>query len=377
MIAPKPLPRANSLAPYTPGLSVAAIRETYGVENVVKLASNENPLGASPLAREALARAAAEVFRYPRGGNPELVSALAAAVAVPESRLVVGNGSDEIIDLLTRIMAEAGRHNMLCFDPCFAIYPIQAQIAGVETRRAPLKPDFSFDFDALLNLADENTRLAFITTPDNPSGYAPPREEVEKFAARLARRAPKALLVIDEAYADFAPDEKAVSLLAAGNLPPNVAFLRTMSKSYGLAGARIGFAVLPANVADAFRRARLPFSVNILAERCALAALRDAAFREATLKTVSDGRRRLTEALLNLGCRVWPSSANFLMFQLPEGADPDTIFNELLKNGVIIRSLKSYGLPEYFRVSVGSPRENGVFRAALARALKNGLPARD
>ena len=256
----------TGLKAYSPGLSIAEIQKKYGLSRVIKMASNENPLGLPPLAREALMRHAAEAFRYPQGGNPRLVEALAARHAVDPATLAVGNGSDEIIDLLIRILAVPGKHNLVCFSPCFSIYPIQGQICGVEIRRCKLAEDFRFDFDSLLEAVDQNTRLVFVTTPDNPSGHCPPRTAVLRLAQNLAERAPDCLLVIDEAYMDFAGDEKAHSLLTAGILPHNTACLRTFSKCFGLAGLRVGYAVLPREIADGFWRARLPFSVNILAE---------------------------------------------------------------------------------------------------------------
>ena len=165
------LPRIRELDAYVPGLSIAEIQQKYGLSQVIKMASNENPLGASPLAQEAARRHAPSLFRYPQGGNPRLVRALADLHAVDSRRVAVGNGSDEIIDLLIRMLAEPGKHSLACFEPCFSIYPIQGRIAGVEVRRCPLEKDFSFDFDALLRLVDQSTRLVFVTTPDNPSGY--------------------------------------------------------------------------------------------------------------------------------------------------------------------------------------------------------------
>ncbi|MBO5490444.1 MAG: aminotransferase class I/II-fold pyridoxal phosphate-dependent enzyme, partial [Desulfovibrio sp.] len=294
------------LSAYVPGLSIAEIQEKYQLPQVIKMASNENPLGMPPLAREAVQRHAAGAFRYPQGGNPRLARALAARHHVDARRVVVGNGSDELIDLLIRVLVEPGRHNIVCFDPCFSIYPIQARICGAETRRLPLKEDFSFDMDGLLRLTDSNTRLAFITTPDNPSGYCPPREAVENLARALAEKAPGCLVAVAEAYLDFAEDEAAASLLAAGRLPDNTAVTRTFSKSFGLAGLRLGYAVLPGNLAEYLWRARLPFSVNILAEEAALAALDDTAFYAATQETVRAGRRELAAGLAALGCTVWP-----------------------------------------------------------------------
>lgn len=365
----KPLPRIAALAPYAPGRSMKEIKDKYGLASVIKLASNENPLGASPLVQDAIARHAPSAYLYPQGGNPRLVKALAKHHNMPPERIVVGNGSDELIDLLIRILCSPGKDNIVCSKPCFSIYPIQAEICGVETRRQPLFEDFSFDFPGLLNLVDANTRLVFITTPDNPSGYCPKLESVLDFAKDLAAKAPGALLVIDEAYMDFSTDEKSSSCLAQGAIPDNAAILRTFSKSYGLAGLRLGYGILPPAIADALWRSRLPFSVNILAEEAALAALADTAFREATLDTVAKGREYLAQGLAKMGCKVWPSSANFLMFQLPQGKNAAACFAALLQKGIIIRPLKSYDLPDNLRVSVGTERENKVFLAALGAFL--------
>ncbi len=364
------LSRIRELDAYVPGLSIAEIQQKYGLSQVIKMASNENPLGASPLAQEAARRHASSLFRYPQGGNPRLVRALADLHAVDPRRVVVGNGSDEIIDLLIRMLAEAGKHSLVCFEPCFSIYPIQGRISGVEVRRCPLKKDFSFDFDALLRLVDQSTRLVFVTTPDNPSGYCPPREAVADLAGRLAAVAPDCLLVVDEAYMDFAGDEAGASLLASGALPDNAAFLRTFSKSWGLAGLRLGYGVLPTALAEYFWRARLPFSVNILAEEAGLAALADTVFRQATLDAVRQGRAALRDGLTALGCTVWPSAANFLLFRLPPDAGPARdCFEALLRRGIIIRPLNSYNLPEHLRVSVGDAGENAAFLAAMREIL--------
>ena len=360
------LPRIRELDAYVPGLSIAEIQQKYGLSQVIKMASNENPLGASPLAQEAARRHAPALFRYPQGGNPRLVRALADLHAVDSRRVAVGNGSDEIIDLLIRMLAEPGKHSLACFEPCFSIYPIQGRIAGVEVRRCPLEKDFSFDFDALLRLVDQSTRLVFVTTPDNPSGYCPPRGAVADLAGRLADIARDCLLVVDEAYMDFAEDEAGASLLASGALPDNAVFLRTFSKSWGLAGLRLGYGVLPPALAEYFWRARLPFSVNILAEEAGLAALADTAFRRATLDAVRRGRATLRDGLTALGCTVWPSAANFLLFRLPPDAgSAKGCFEALLRRGIIIRPLNSYNLPEHLRVSVGDAGENAAFLAAM------------
>ncbi len=366
-------PEIRSLKPYVPGRSIDEIREEYGLECVVKMASNENPLGVSPLVKEALGRHADTVFRYPAGGNPRLVKALAEHWQTDASRIVGGNGSDEIIDMLVRMLAVAGRDNVVCFRPCFSLYPIQSLIQGVEIRRQPVNTDFSFDFDKLLALVDENTRLVFVTTPDNPSGYCPKPDEVKALAARLPR---DCLLVIDEAYMDFAPapgeSEADWSLFKRGDLPANACVIRTFSKSYGLAGLRIGVGILPEELASYYWRARLPFSVNILAEEAVLAALEDAEFRELTLTTVREGREVLTRGLTELGCTVMPSRANFLMFLPPAQCTAKDLYAGLLARGVIVRALASYDLPAWIRVSIGNTAENRLFLKETAAILNEG-----
>ena len=361
-------PEVEAFTPYTPGLSIDEIQARYGLSRVIKMASNENPLGASPRARTAVERHAAQAFRYPRGGNPRLVAALARHHGLEPERVVVGNGSDELIDLLVRARAAPGRHNVVAFAPCFSIYALQARFCGVELRQARLREDFSFDYDALLGLVDNETALVFVTTPDNPSGYCPPAADLKKLARSLPAGC---LLVLDEAYMDFAEDENAHSLLTELHAFANTAVLRTFSKSFGLAGLRLGYALLPPRLADYLWRVRLPFSVNILAEEAGLAALDDAEFREETLRVVRKGRETLSRGLRAAGCHVWPSQANFLMFRPPADAPPARdIFEKLLRMGIIIRPLASYGLPDLLRVSVGTEAENLCFLDALSELTR-------
>lgn len=361
-------PEIYDFTPYSPGLSIDEIRERYGLPQVVKLASNENPLGASPMAIKAIQKAAGLAFRYPQSGEPRLTAAIARHHKVSVDQVVPSNGSDETIDLLIRIKAVPGKHNVVTCEPCFSIYPLQTRLAGVELRQVPLKEDFSFDFAGLLSVVDENTAIVFLTTPDNPSGYCPPRQAVLDFAAKLP---PYTLLVVDEAYMDFVEDEPSTSILFMESLPANVAIVRTFSKSFGLAGIRVGYGILPAEIAGYMRRVRMPFSVNILAEEAAIAAIDDTAFRAEVLKVVREGRTWLRNELEKLGCRVHPSQSNFLMFSLPpnRGYSARNVFEALLTRGVIIRPLKSYNLPEYLRVNVGNPGENKLFITALAGLL--------
>ncbi|MHC1711954.1 MAG: histidinol-phosphate transaminase [Solidesulfovibrio sp.] len=357
----------REFTPYAPGLSMEEIKERYKLTRVIKLASNENPLGASPLVKRVLARKADMVFRYPRAGNPALVAALAAAHGVPPQCVVAGNGSDEIIDLLVRVTCQPGRDNVVAFAPCFSIYVQQTRLCGVTLRQPPLGPDFAFDLTALAGDADENTSLVFLTNPDNPSGYAVKSDAIVALAKTLP---PKALLVVDEAYVDFAEPEAEYSMMARFGELDNLVVLRTFSKLYGLAGLRLGFGVMPDWLADYLLRVRLPFSVNLLAEAAGLAALEDLPFRQASRETVRRGRSILAEKLTALGCKVYPSHANFLMFQPPLPAA--TVFETLLSRGIIVRALKSYGLPDLLRVSIGNDEENELFLSAMKDICSHG-----
>ncbi|MYL82494.1 histidinol-phosphate transaminase [Desulfovibrio aerotolerans] len=354
----------REFTPYAPGLSMEEIKEKYNLTRVIKLASNENPLGASPLVKRVLGRKADMVFRYPRAGNPALTAALAAYHNVPQDCVVAGNGSDEIIDLLVRVTCRPGVDNVVAFAPCFSIYVQQTRLCGVALRQPTLGPDFTFDLPALAGACDEHTSLVFLTNPDNPSGHAVPAEEILALARSLPQ---KALLVVDEAYAEFAEPAERYSMLARFGECGNVVVLRTFSKLYGLAGLRLGFGVMPAWLADYLLRVRLPFSVNLLAEAAGLAALEDADFIGASLVTVRRGRTRLAEALAGFGCRVYPSQANFLMFKPPYPAAE--VFEGLLRRGIIVRALKSYGLPDLLRVSIGNDEENEAFLAAFKDIL--------
>ncbi len=358
-------PEIEALTAYVPGLSIEDIRARYGCERIVKMASNENALGASPLVQERLSRAAGTVFRYPQGGNPRLVQALAQKHGVKAERIVVSNGSDEIIDLLMRVRATPGQDNIVCFKPCFGMYSVQAQICGLELRQTPLRDDYTMPFDALLSLVDAQTKLVFVTTPDNPSGFCPDASDIVNLAKSLPETC---LLVIDEAYMDFT-DEAKYSLLAQGQHADNIVFLRTFSKSYGLAGIRLGYAVMPEALAQYLWRARMPFSVNILAEEAGLAALEDTVFYEKSIEMARAGREQLYVGLEKLGCTVWPSHANFLMFAPPKGKEVPQIFEDLLRKGFIIRALKSYSLPHLCRITVGTEQENKEFLQAFAEVL--------
>lgn len=354
-------PEVEGFVAYEPGLSIEEIAARYNLPRVIKLASNENPLGTSPLVQEVLHTKAPYAFRYPQGGNPRLRKAIADFHHLDEKHVFVGAGLDEVIDLLFRVVAEPGKHNAVASKPCFGLYETQAKLSGVELRQAPLQEDFAPDLNALLRLVDADTRLFFVTTPDNPSGYW---TSPEKLAALAAALPPTCLLVLDEAYIDFV-EATQPSLLPRLHEFPHVAFLRTMSKAYGLAGLRVGYGILPPYLADYLWRVRLPFSISVLAEEAALAALADKPFYLKTLGEVQKGRAYLTETLCGFGCKVIQSQSNFLLFMPPSGKlSAKALHQALLEKGFILRTLGSYHLPDYLRLSVGNMEENTLLMQA-------------
>lgn len=360
-------PQLSGFSPYVAGRSIEEIKKVYGLDTVIKLASNENPLGAPPVVQRTIEGEAGRVFRYARAGNPELSAAIGARLGVDPARVVTGNGSDEIIDLLIRIKPVPGQQHIVAFRPCFSMYEVQARFAGVEFRQVDLPADLTPDLDALAEATDADTALVFLTSPDNPSGHACTVEEIASLAGRVAERAPGALLVVDEAYIEFVDDVSAHSPIGLLDELPNVALLRTFSKVYGLAGLRLGYGVVPVWLAEHLRAVRMPFSVNVLAEAAGLAALADDAFLAATLTCVREGREYLMRELSALGCTPRPSCANFILFVPPK--EPAEVFEALLSRGIIIRPLASYGLAHAMRVSVGTMDENRAFITELDAIL--------
>jgi len=359
-------PEILDFTPYVPGLSVEEIKAKYGLETVIKLASNENPLGPSPLVVEAIARAAGEVHRYPQNHSPRLCQAIGEAMGVPAETVVAGNGSDEIIDLLMRVVARPGQDNVLCYEHCFSMYGLTARLCGVRYCEVPRGDDYRLPLESLAEAVDAQTALVFVTSPDNPTGLAAKAEELMVLSGVLPAGA---ILVVDEAYMDFTWPPEEYSMISLAQELGNVVVLRTFSKAYGLAGLRLGYGVLPLWLAEHVRRARPPFTVNLVAEEAALAALGDDNYYSSTLEVIFTGRERLLKRLPELGCQVWPSQANFVMFKPPRPAGK--VCEELLRRGIIVRHLKSFGLAENIRVNVGTKAETEAFLTTL-EAVLNG-----
>ena len=349
---------------YAPGLSISQIKDKYNLSRVIKLASNENPLGTSPLVLKALEKYAPFAFRYPRAGSPELTAALAGYHGLDQERFVVGNGSDEIIDLLIRAVPRPETDNIILCQPSFSIYRLQATLCGVDQRFVPLNRDFSFAWSRLLDNIDELTALVFLTSPDNPSGFAPLASEIIDFVHQVPA---DCLVVLDEAYIDFSDQPDDHSPIGSLADLPNLVILRTFSKMFGLAGLRLGYGVMAPELATMLLRIKLPFSVNLLAEQAGIAALQDRDFADQTTQTIRQGRQKLFHGLRELRCSVSPSQANFLMFAPPR--DALNVHEALLQKGIIIRPLDSYGLSDHLRVSIGTHSENTQFLHALGDIL--------
>ena len=357
-------PEIEDFAPYVPGMTIEQIQAMYGLTTVIKLASNENPLGTSPVVQKTIVRNADRAFRYPENHTPRLAAAIAREAGVPEECVLVGNGSDEIIDMLFRMKAVPGRSNVVCYGNSFAMYRMCAKLCGLEYREVPRGEDCALPLEAMAAAADKDTAMVIVTSPDNPTGLTATVDDLALLSGALPE---DCLLVVDEAYIDFAWPPEAYTPVQAFDSFRNVVALRTFSKAYGLAGLRVGYGILPAGLAARMRNARIPFTVNLLAEEAGLAALEDEVFYNETLALVMRGREYFTRELPKLGCRVWPSQSNFVMFEPPR--DPATVFEELLKRGIIIRPLKSFGLPAYMRVNVGTDGENETFIRVLAEVL--------
>jgi len=262
------------------------------------------------------------------------------------------------------VAVEPGRDHVLAFHPCFNIYRLQSKLCNVAFRQIALRNDFTFPMQALLDAVNDTTAIVFLTVPDNPSGFAPPVEEVLDLHHRLPA---DCLLVVDEAYMDFAVPQERYSILSLAGSVPNLVVLRTFSKLYGLAGLRLGYGVMPERLADTLLRVKLPFSVNVLAEAAGIAALGDEAFRSETIRTVVRGREMLTHELVEMGFLVYPSQANFILVKPPMSA-PE-LFERLLGLGIIVRPLSSYGLTDHLRISIGNAEENKELVTAMRTIL--------
>lgn len=368
--------RLRDLKPYQPGKPIEEVKREFGITGeIVKLASNENPLGPSPAGLQALSEALPRLALYPDGGCHDLRLAVAEKLGVSPDMLVFGNGSDEIIHLLGLTFLEEG-DEIVIGDPTFVLYEAAATLAGATSVKVPLThPGLVHDLEAMGDAVTEKTRLVFIANPHNPTGtIVENRDAIERLLSRLPSRA---LLVLDEAYAEYVyhrPDfPKALDYIRAS---ASVIGLRTFSKMYGLAGLRVGYGVADAKVIALMNQARSPFNVNLAAQIAATSAVTDDAFVEKSLQTNTEGLEQFYAGFERMNLPYIPSYANFVLVDTKKPCRE--VFTALLKQGVIVRTGDVFGLPTFLRVTVGTAAQNERFLKSLENVLatiSDGTPA--
>lgn len=363
MSGPVPKPSIAAIKPYVAGKAKAE-----GFASPIKLSANENALGASPAAQRAFAETAARLHLYPDPGANALREALAAKHGLDPARVIMGTGSDEIFSMACQAYLNPG-DNIVQPEFAFAAWAIAARAAGAAVKSAPER-DYTVDIDAMLAAIDAKTRIVFIANPASPTGTRLPYAEIERLHAGLRE---DVLLVLDGAYAEFAEgrDDYAAGL-ALAQTAPNVIATRTFSKLYGLAALRLGWGYASAAIVDTLNRIRLPFNASAPAQAAALAALDDEAFAARSLARVVEGREELSRLLAELGLAPIPAAANFVTVRFPPdfpltAAEAD---KRLSEQGILVRNLASYAMPDCLRITIGAVGEMSALRAALLRIVE-------
>jgi len=352
----------KSIKPYTPGKPIEELEREMGISGSIKLASNENPLGASPKAVAAMQAALNSLNRYPDGSGYYLTQKLAAKMGVQPETVVLGNGSDDVIGMLARALLQVGEEAVMTA-PSFLMYEILVKSVGAKPVFVPLN-NLVVDLHAMLAAVTDKTRIVFINNPNNPTGTYIRQDEFETFLKKLPS---SVTVVLDEAYIEFARTPDCLDGLSVVGENPPVAVLRTFSKIYGLAGIRIGYGVMPVALAEILHRVRQPFNTSSLAQAGAIAALDDDEFLNKTLQLVSTELEFLQTALSKMQITSFPTQANFFLIDVKQ--DAGRVFQAMLKEGVIIRSMVSYGYPQYIRVNVGTRAENIRFLNVFEKVM--------
>jgi len=359
----------RAIAPYVGGKPIEEVARELDLDpaTIVKLASNENPRGPSPKAQAAIASAVADLTRYPDGNGFALKAALSRHLGVAPEQIVLGNGSNDVLELATHAFLRPGDHAVYS-QYAFIVYPLATKARGAIGIEVPAA-DFGHDLDAMQQAISPSTRIVFVANPNNPTGTWIPGDVVERFVAAVPR---DVIVVLDEAYNEFLDPAEQTHSTAWISRYPNLVVSRTFSKAHGLAGLRIGYGVMDAAIADLMNRVRQPFNVNSLAQAAALAALEDAEYVEESRALNRRGMKQVEAGLRALALRALPSRGNFVLFEV---RDADDVFRALLRHGVIVRPVANYGLPGWLRVTIGTEAENDRFLAALARAIDAVSPS--
>jgi len=353
----------RGIAPYQPGKPISELAREMNIpeDEIVKLASNENPLGTSPRVLAAIENVFLELCRYPDGAGFELKEVLAERFSLAPEQIVLGNGSNDVLEMAARAFLTGGT-SAVYSQYAFAVYPLAVQGVGARGIEVPAK-DYGHDLMAMLEAIEDDTRMVFIANPNNPTGTFLPQAEVKRFLEEVPR---EVLVVLDEAYYEYLSSGLRGDSASWIAHHPNLIVTRTFSKAYGLAGLRVGYAMTSAEVADMINRVRQPFNVNSLAQAAAMEAMVDEAFLEHCLDINEAGMDQLTEGFKRLGVDYIPSHGNFICCRI---GNATAMYRSLLQQGVIVRPVANYGLPEHLRVSVGLESENKKFLQALEHAL--------
>lgn len=355
-------PGVRGLHPYQPGKPTAELERELGLDNIVKLASNENPLGLSAVASAAIQAALPELTRYPDGNGFELKQALSRFLDVPSNALTLGNGSNDLLDLIARAYAGPGTE-VIYSQYAFAVYALSTQAVNATAVVTPAK-DWGHDLDAMLAAVTDKTSLIYIANPNNPTGTLLPELALRSFLDQLPERI---VVVLDEAYFEYLEAAQRPDGLCLLGSYPNLIVTRTFSKAWGLAGLRVGYAISSEEIADILNRVRHPFNVNSVAMVAATSVLQDLDYLERGRQLNAEGLQQLAEGISALGLSFIPSVGNFLCFDAERpGLE---LYSALLKHGVIVRPVANYGMPNHLRVSVGLPSENQRFLDVLAKVI--------
>lgn len=353
----------QSIHPYEPGKPIQELQRELGLRHIIKLASNENALGPSRKALRAIRRTIADLHLYPESSCHFLVERLSQELGLAKENIIIGNGSNEIIELLARGFLSEG-DEVISSECSFLVYPILTQACGAKYVSIPMK-DFRYDLKAIAQAITERTRLIFIANPNNPTGTYVNQQEVEEFLAHVPDHV---MVCFDEAYVDFVDARDFPHMLyPIKSGKPNVVVLRTFSKAYGLAGLRVGYGLASAKMIGYLHKIRQPFNVNTLAQVGAAAALDDRFFLWRTKRLVARGRKYLVKHLQRIGLQVIPSQANFVLVDVRRNCEE--VFHWMLRQGMIVRSMKAYGLPTCIRVTVGKRSQNAQFYRLMKQFL--------
>lgn len=351
-----------NIKPYVAGRPIEEIKRQLGLRDIIKLASNENPLGPSPKAVEAIRKSLRKINRYPDSQCYYLKKKLSRLLNLKPANIILGNGSDELIDIIIKTFVEEDE-NIITADTTFLEYGIISAVNGRRIITVPLRY-FKYDLDAIRKKIDKKTRLIFISNPNNPTGTYVTKPEFEDFIGSLP---PDIVVVLDEAYDAFIDVDDFPN--GQGYIKnKNVVVLKTFSKAYGLAGLRAGYAIGDAGLISYMEKARQPFNVNMLAQAAASAALDDKKFLRKTRKLILEGKNYLYDRLAQSGIAYVPSVANFILFD--SGKDGLAVFNRMLRHGVIVRDMEQYGLKNFIRVTIGTKKENARFIKVLKKVLR-------